>query len=157
MVEEKDDLAKFADYKVSSVPPPPPPQKEEDSPPPPAQPKPAAASPPPPPPPPSFKSGGSSPEGGRIFASPAAKKLAEDNKVRHTLYTYFLNSSVSATTTQILLHSATHSAKHFATHSGHILSNSGYILPNSATFCLNLPSLKSVQNKSNPEVSGTLC
>eukprot|EP00897_Mesotaenium_endlicherianum_P009739 jgi/Mesen1/8794/ME000528S08182 len=83
LVESKDDIEKFADYtpgeasappspkakepEAAPAPPPPPPKKEE-------APKPAAeASPPPPPSPPKAE--------GRIFATPAAKKLAEDNKV----------------------------------------------------------------------------
>ncbi|KAL3685100.1 hypothetical protein R1sor_003122 [Riccia sorocarpa] len=83
MVEDEGSLAAFKDYKGSSAPEPA--SKEA------AAPKEEPASPPPPPPSasaaPEKKSTSSAPapskpsEGGRIFASPAAKKLAEEKNV----------------------------------------------------------------------------
>jgi len=78
MVESKDELKTVGDYKVSAggeapSPPkkeesaPPPPPKQEESKPAPSKPAPATPSP--------------QPSGDRVFATPAARKLAEDKSV----------------------------------------------------------------------------
>lgn len=94
MVESEDELKSVGDYKVSSggESSAPPAKKEESAPPPPAPAKEEASKPAPKKSSPSPAS--SPPSGDRVFATPAARKLAEDKNVRliqwHPLnYCYF--------------------------------------------------------------------
>jgi len=80
MVESKDELKTVGDYKVSGGGEAPSPPKKEESAPPPPPPKQEESKPAPSEPPPASPS--PQPSGDRVFATPVARKLAEDKSVR---------------------------------------------------------------------------